>query len=123
MCMLRMFRFGVAVVVASAVWLACEASPFPLSSSSGATVSYNASHAAFEAWHSYVSFNIDTASVLSGVDLSDPVLTELVANLARAAPTQLRIGGGNADDLKYDCQGVRVVMRLCVMLLSLMLLA
>ena len=49
----------------------------------------------------YLSFNIDTGSLYNAFDFSDPMLSQLVANLVRAAPSQIRFGGGAANDVTY----------------------
>ena len=49
----------------------------------------------------YLSVNIDSGSLNQLFDFDDNVLQTLTSNLVRAAPTQLRIGGGAADDLAY----------------------
>jgi hypothetical protein len=49
----------------------------------------------------YVSFNIDTGSLFNDFDFTDATLSQLVKNLASAAPTQLRFGGGAANDVTY----------------------
>jgi hypothetical protein len=49
----------------------------------------------------YLSVNIDSGSLNQLFNFDDPVLQTLTANLVRAAPTQLRIGGGVADDLAF----------------------
>ena len=53
----------------------------------------------------YLSTNIDSGSLAQLFDFTDPVLATLTANLVRAAPTQLRIGGGAADDLAFTGAG------------------
>jgi len=49
----------------------------------------------------YVSVNIDTASIAHGFDFSDPVLGNLVQQLA---PVMLRIGGSAANGLQWSGQ-------------------
>ena len=53
----------------------------------------------------YLSFNIDTGSLYNAFDFSDPMLSQLVANLVRAAPSQIRFGGGAANDVTYTGAG------------------
>jgi hypothetical protein len=49
----------------------------------------------------YLSVNIDSGSLNQLFDFNDPILQTLTTNLVHAAPTQLRIGGGAADDLAF----------------------
>lgn len=69
----------------------------------------------------YLSINIDSGSLYNGFDLGDPVLLQLVANLARAAPLQVRFGGSAANDVTYTGAGgargncsANGVTRICV---------
>jgi hypothetical protein len=107
------------VLVAGVLVLAlasCVPSVHVAPTGSSASVVYDAEHAAFEAWPTYVSFNIDTSTILRRADLGDAVLTELVSNLVRTTPAQLRVGGGEADNLLYDCDGVRLSLSLSLSL-------
>jgi hypothetical protein len=53
----------------------------------------------------YLSINIDSGSLFNLLDFTDPVLIALTTNIARASPTQLRIGGGAADNLLFTGVG------------------
>lgn len=53
----------------------------------------------------YLSLNIDSGSLYNDFDLTDPILNQLVANLARAAPVQVRFGGSAANDVTYTGSG------------------
>jgi heparanase 1 len=50
----------------------------------------------------YLGFNLDSGSLYRGIDLGDPVLQRLTANLA---PAQLRVGGSASDSLWYVPDG------------------
>ena len=70
----------------------------------------------------YLSVNIDSGSLANNLSFVDPALRELTRNLVRAAPTQLRIGGGAADNLAFTgprgarghCGGVMPGIDVCV---------
>lgn len=67
---------------------------------SSATLSFSSTAPPLNvAWASYLSFNLDTGSLYNAFDFSDPLLVALTRTLASAAPTQLRIGGGAANDV------------------------
>jgi hypothetical protein len=54
----------------------------------------------FTVWPSYLSVNVDTASLTNSLDFDDPVFVALAAQLRNASagrPLQFRIGGGTAD--------------------------
>jgi hypothetical protein len=73
-----------------------------------AALAFDAGAPLFRTWASYLSFNIDTASLTNSLDFTDPVFTTLVAQLVAAgggAPTQVRIGGGTADAACYTGAG------------------
>lgn len=53
----------------------------------------------------YLSFNVDSGSLYNLFDWRDPVLIQLVRNLAAAAPTQVRVGGGAADTVWFTGPG------------------
>ena len=53
----------------------------------------------------YLSMNIDSGSFYDNIDLRDPILIALTTNIAHAAPTQLRVGGGVADNLLFTGVG------------------
>ena len=73
--------------------------PLPVS------VSFDAAQPLFSLRASYASLNVDSGSLHEGFDFGDAALTQLTRNLARAAPTQLRIGGGAADNLYFSGRG------------------
>ena len=69
------------------------------------SASFDAAAALFALRDSYASVNVDSGSLHENFDFADPVLTALTANLARAAPTQLRVGGGAADNVLFTGRG------------------
>ena len=52
----------------------------------------------------YLSFNLDTGSLYNAFDFKDPYLRNLVKGLG-TTPTQLRIGGGAANNVIYTGVG------------------
>ena len=75
--------------------------PSPVSVS----LSVNFSSPLFAVFDSYLSVNIDTGSLANDLDLRSPVLRALLRTLVRGAPTQLRVGGGAADDTYFTGAG------------------
>ena len=59
----------------------------------------------FRTLPTYLSVNVDTGSLFNELDFSSPMLRALTRNLVRAAPTQLRVGGGAADSAAYTGEG------------------
>jgi len=59
----------------------------------------------FVTWDSYLSLNIDTGSLANALDLSSAPLRALLGALTAAAPTELRVGGGAADDTLFTGRG------------------
>ena len=53
----------------------------------------------------YLSVNVDSGSLFQLFDFSDAVLQQLVRNLVQAAPMQLRVGGGAADNAFFTGVG------------------
>jgi len=49
--------------------------------------------------------NVDSGSIYDSFDFTDPLLTALTSHLSRAAPTQLRVGGGAADNVLFTGAG------------------
>ena len=84
---------------------AAPPSPSPSPSPLPVSVSFGTSQPLFTLRASYASLNVDSGSLHEGFDFGDAVLTQLTRNLARAAPTQLRIGGGAADNLFFTGRG------------------
>ena len=76
-----------------------------LATSTTVELFYDPDKALFTAASTYVSINVDSGSLYNNFNFSDVVLTQLSRNLAEAAPTQLRVGGGAADNLLFTGVG------------------
>lgn len=68
-------------------------------------VSYEGAAALAVVAPTYLSTNVDSASLANNVSFTDPVFIALTRALVRAAPTQLRIGGGAADSAAFTGAG------------------
>ena len=66
-----------------------------------ASFSFDAKAPLFTVKDTYLSFNIDAGSLFNEFDFTDTAFRNLVKTLAKAAPTQIRIGGSAADDTVY----------------------
>ena len=69
------------------------------------SLSINFSAPQFAPFPTYLSVNIDTGSLANDLDLRSPPLRALLRSLVRGAPTQLRVGGGAADDTFFTGVG------------------
>ena len=76
-----------------------------VSSTTTVSLSYDPDNPLATTLGTYLSMNIDSGSFYDNIDLRDPVLITLTTNIAHAAPTQLRVGGGVADNLLFTGVG------------------
>jgi hypothetical protein len=91
-----------------APWLAVALAlslPRALAAQDSVSVTFEADAALFTLRDTFASVNVDSGSLHNLFNFADPVLTRLTANLARAAPTQLRVGGGAADNTLFTGKG------------------
>lgn len=75
------------------------------SASAQALITVDFTYALTSVAETYLSLNIDSGSLYNDFDLTDPMLNQLVANLVRAAPLQVRFGGSAANDVTYTGHG------------------
>lgn len=96
---------GRILAIAIAAGAVCARVSPPRAAPAAVSLTVDVSAPLFTVWESYVSVNLDTGSLANGLDLTSPVLRALLRNLVRAAPTQLRVGGGAADDTYFTGAG------------------